>query len=184
MALGIADGSVLLYDISAQCTIRQLPGGCGGDVQSLSWAVFPTQPTLDGAYGAPAGVGSAGTGWRRPAAEPLGGSGDESARGSDPTEQAEGATSLLAAGARDSSVRVWDCRRAPSLDNPTCFTYPALLLIHLETFQAVQASSVICVSVYTLVFPEHGTPSAALTGHTDAAASCSFRAYLAYTASS
>jgi hypothetical protein len=165
VALGVADGGVLLFDIAAAAVTARL-SGFRGDVQSLAWARFwlpaPGQP--GGSAAGPA-AGGADDGGAAGGAEPAGGSSVSPATGADasgaaaaasehldalqpastrlnghsvvpvidaeratdtahrstvsPPREAAGAAAapppgaacdLLAAGARDGSIQIWDCR--------------------------------------------------------------------------
>lgn len=59
VALGVADGSVLLFDIAAGRVTARLPGGFRGDVQSLAWGRFRC-PAPGQVAGSPIGQESGG----------------------------------------------------------------------------------------------------------------------------
>lgn len=89
VALGISDGSIVMYDIAATA-VRKLSGTGYSDVQSMSWAAFPvpadgsSNPEADEGDSTHPGVETCGS--IRPGAE----------------------VALLAAGARDGAIRVWE----------------------------------------------------------------------------
>ena len=165
VALGVADGGVLLFDIVAAAVTARL-SAFRGDVQSLAWARFRCpasgqQPAADSGNGGGSSV-SAAPGLDAPGAAAAASEHSDAAQqagarlkghGVTPVLTAEGATDaaqqpadlppkdaagiaavspsggvcdLLAAGARDGSIQIWDCRCAR-----ICRQRPCIRLHHL-----------------------------------------------------